>query len=135
MRTENQKPDTFSQLTKIEEKYKGIINLILKPLLTILIFSCVGYYTTWLSLNYVKKDKFNNYVSQQIESDQKQDEDSKSQFKITQTKLETIINQQIMFGEQFKGLNLQFSTTQKYLDGVNERITYLERNYSIKTSN
>jgi hypothetical protein len=88
-----------------------------------------------MSLNYVKQDKFVNYISQQIEMDKKQDEVLKTRFDITQTKLETIIAQQITFTEQFKSLNLQISSTQKYLDNINERMTYLERHYFSKLTN
>ena len=130
-----QKQDPFSKLTKLEEKYKGFINLLLKPLLTIMIVLSIGYYTMWMSVNYVKQDKFVSYINQQIEMDKKQDEVLKTRFDITQTKLETIIAQQITFTEQFKSLNLQISSTQKYLDNINERMTYLERHYFSKASN
>lgn len=128
-----QKSDPISKLTIVEEKYKGVINLFLKPLFTLLIIALVGYYTAWMSLNYVKQDKFAEYINQQLEMDKKQDEVLKSRFEITQTKLETIIAQQITFTEQFKSLNLQISSTQKYLDNINERMTYLERHYFTKS--
>ena len=129
MPSDNQRHDPFSKLTKIEEKYKGFINLLLKPALTSLILLAIGYYTMWMSVNYVKQDKFADYIEQQLEMDKKQDEVLKTRFELTQTKLETIIAQQITFTEQFKSLNLQISSTQKYLDNINERMTYIERHY------
>jgi len=121
--------ETFNKLSVIDDKYRGFVNLIFKPLLTILIFLCVGYYNMWLAANYVKQDQFSSYVTQQVSSDKQQDELSKNRFELTQTKLETIIAQQITFTEQFKFLNSQISATQKHLDGINERMTYLERHY------
>lgn len=128
------KSDHLSKLSLFEEKYKGAINLLLKPIFTLFIMLSIGYYTTWLSLNYVKQDKFTEYVEQQLEMDKKQDEVLKSRFEITQSKLETIIAQQITFTEQFKSLNIQISSTQKYLDNINERMTYLERHYFTKST-
>jgi predicted nuclease with TOPRIM domain len=135
MPPDNQRHDPFSKLTKIEEKYKGFINLLLKPIITALILLSIGYYTMWMSMNYVKQDKFVDYIEQQLEMDKKQDEVLKTRFELTQTKLETIIAQQITFTEQFKNLNLQISSTQKYLDNINERMTYLERHYFSKVAN
>lgn len=128
------KSDPLSKLSLIEEKYRGAINLFLKPAFTLFLILAVGYYTTWMSLNYVKQDKFSEYVNQQLEMDKKQDEVLKSRFEITQSKLETIIAQQITFTEQFKSLNIQISATQKYLDNINERMTYLERHYFTRAS-
>lgn len=115
-------PDVFDKLSLFEEKHRSFINLIIKPLVAGIIFLCIGYYTSWLSSNYVKKELFENYI-------EKQEKLYDSQFQITNSKLETIIAQQITFSEQFKTLNLQIASTQKNLDNINERITYLERLY------
>ena len=114
--------DFFDKVSFFEEKHRSFINLFLKPLIVALAFLCVGYYTSWLSSNYVKKELFEKYI-------EKQDKLYESRFEITNTKLETIIAQQISFSEQFKLLNLQISSTQKNLDSINERITYIERLY------
>ena len=114
--------DFFDKLSFFEEKHRSFINLFLKPLIAALAFLCIGYYTSWLSSNYVKKELFEKYI-------EKQDKLYESRFEITNTKLETIIAQQISFSEQFKLLNLQISSTQKNLDSINERITYIERLY------
>lgn len=114
--------DFFDKLSFFEEKHRSFINLFLKPLIAALAFLCIGYYTSWLSSNYVKKELFEKYI-------EKQDKLYESRFEITNTKLETILAQQISFSEQFKLLNLQISSTQKNLDSINERITYIERLY------
>jgi hypothetical protein len=51
----------------------------------------------------------------------------KSRFDITQTKLETIINQQTIFNEQLKTFNTLTASYQKQIDSLNDRIIYLER--------
>ena len=114
--------DFFDKISYFEEKHRSFINLFLKPLIAALAFLCIGYYTSWLSTNYVKKELFEKYI-------EKQDKLYESRFEITNTKLETIISQQITFSEQFKLLNLQITSTQKHLDSINERITYMERLY------
>jgi hypothetical protein len=119
---DNKNLDFFDKLSFFEEKHRSFINLFLKPLIAALAFLCIGYYTSWLSSNYVKKELFEKYI-------EKQDKLYESRFEITNTKLETIIAQQISFSEQFKLLNLQISSTQKNLDSINERITYIERLY------
>lgn len=127
--SEKEPLDVLARLSVIDDKYKGFFNLIFKPLITLLIFLSVGYYTMWLTTNYVSQDKFAQYVKQQIESDGKQDELAKNRFETTQTKLEVIISQQITFTEQFKFLNNQLSDTKKDIDAISERMTYLERRY------
>lgn len=82
----------------------------------------VGYYTLWLSNNYVKKETFDAYTI-------KQDQQMTTRFDSIQNKLEIIINQQTITTEQFKNLNLILNTQQKSLDNLNDRLTYLERNY------
>lgn len=122
---DNKNLDFFDKVSYFEEKHRSFINLFLKPLIATLAFLCIGYYTSWLSSNYVKKEIFEKYI-------EKQDKLYESRFEITNTKLETIISQQITFSEQFKLLNLQISSTQKNLDNINERITYIERLYHNK---
>lgn len=119
---DNRNLDFFDKVSYFEEKHRSFINLFLKPLIAGMAFLCIGYYTSWLSSNYVKKEIFEKYI-------EKQDKLYESRFEITNTKLETIISQQITFAEQFKLLNLQISSTQKNLDNINERITYMERLY------
>jgi peptidoglycan hydrolase CwlO-like protein len=114
--------DIFDRLTIFEQKHRSFINLFVKPLIACFVFLAIGYYTSWLSTNYVKKELFEKYID-------RQDKIYESRFEITNSKLETIIAQQITFSEQFKSLNMQISSTQKNLDSINERITYLERLY------
>lgn len=118
----NPNPDVFDKLSMFEQKHRSFINLIIKPLIAGIVFLFIGYYTSWLSSNYVKKELFEKYI-------EKQEKLYDSQFQLTSSKLETIIAQQITFSEQFKTLNLQLASTQKNLDSINERITYLERLY------
>jgi uncharacterized membrane-anchored protein YhcB (DUF1043 family) len=115
------------KLNDFEDKYRAIINLVIKPLLTLVAFLSIGYYTMWLSTNYVRQDKFSSYVEKQMAFDKQQDELMKSRFEITQTKLETIINQQTIFNEQLKTFNTITASYQKQLDSLNDRIVYLER--------
>lgn len=82
----------------------------------------------WMSTNYVRSDKFSQYVEKQIQSDKAQDEILKNRFEITQTKLETIINQQIAYTEQLKAYNQLLSNFQKQVDSIDNRLMYLERN-------
>lgn len=128
VKNETYQPDVFDKLSVFEEKHRSFINLIIKPLVAGIVFLCIGYYTSWLSSNYVKKELFENYI-------EKQDKIYEGRFEITNSKLETIIAQQISFSEQFKTLNLQISSTQKNLDSINERITYLERLYYNNSKN
>jgi hypothetical protein len=119
--------DTFTKFNAFESKHRAFINLIVKPLLTLVAFLSMGYYTMWLSTNYVRQDKFTEYVEKQISADKQQDENAKSRFDITQTKLETLISQQLIFNEQLKTYNTLMSSYQKQLDLLNERVLYLER--------
>lgn len=116
-----------STLAAFESRHSSFINIILKPLLTIIVFLSIGYYTMWMSTNYVKADKFSQYVDKQLQSDRAQDELMKSRFEITQTKLETIINQQVAYTEQLKAYNQLLSNFQKQVDSIDSRVMYLER--------
>jgi peptidoglycan hydrolase CwlO-like protein len=120
--------DIFDKLSFFEQKHRSFINLFVKPLVACLAFLAIGYYTSWLSTNYVKKELFEQYI-------ERQDKIYESRFQVTSSKLETIIAQQISFSEQFKSLNMQISSTQKNLDSINERITYLERLYYKNSKN
>jgi hypothetical protein len=125
----------IEKFNDLEEKHRPFINLIIKPLMTLIVFLSVGYYTLWLSANYVKQDKFYEIVNQQMLSDEKQDETSKIRFEIMQTKLETIINQQTSFTEQMKTFNALIITYQKQFDLLQDRVLYLERNQRTSTPN
>lgn len=120
-------PNFIDKFNDLEEKHRSFINLIIKPLMTLIVFLSVGYYTLWLSTNYVKQDKFYDFVNRQIESDKEQDETSKVRFEIVQAKLETIINQQTSFTEQMKTYNALMGSYQKQFDSLQDRVLYLER--------
>jgi peptidoglycan hydrolase CwlO-like protein len=121
-------PNFISKFNILEEKHRAFINLIIKPLMSLIIFLSVGYYTMWLSTNYVRQDKFFDFVEKQTKADEQQDDSSKARFEVTQTKLETIINQQVAYTEQIKTLNAMLLSYQKQVDELNDRILYLERN-------
>ena len=93
----------------------------------LIIFLAIGYYTMWMSTNYVKQDKFGEYMKIQQETDKRQDENDKIRFEATQAKLETIINNQTSFTEQLKAYNQLMANYQKQLDNNNDRIMWLER--------
>jgi hypothetical protein len=121
-------PNFISKFNILEEKHRAFINLIIKPLMSVIVFLSVGYYTMWLSTNYVRQDKFFEFVEKQTKADEQQDDASKARFEVTQTKLETIINQQVAYTEQIKTLNSMLLSYQKQVDELNDRILYLERN-------
>jgi hypothetical protein len=120
-------PSPLEKFNQFENKNRAIIYLIIKPLLTLIAFLTLGYYSMWLSINYVKQDKFAEYVEKQIIYDKNQDDVLKNRYDITQTKLETIINNQTIFTEQLKSFSLLNYTYQKELDKYNERLVFLER--------
>jgi len=115
------------KLNIFEDKHRPFINLIIKPMFMLIIFLSIGYYTMWMSANYVKQDKFSEYVKQQFENDKRQDDADKNRFEVTQAKLETIINNQVSFAEQLKAYNQLMQNYQKQLDSMNDRVTWLER--------
>lgn len=121
-------PNFVSKFNVLEEKHRAFINLIIKPLMSLIVFLSVGYYTMWLSTNYVRQDKFYNFVEKQTKADEQQDDNSKARFELTQTKLETIINQQVAYTEQIKTLNSMLGSYQKQFDALNDRVLYIERN-------
>lgn len=127
MQNEVNETDFLNKLNKFEEKNKALINLILKPVLTLTVFLAVGYYTLWMSTSYVKQDKFSAYIDKQIASDKEKDEVFKNRFDLTQNKLETIINQQSIFTEQLKTYNTLMISNQKQMDSFGERLLFVER--------
>lgn len=127
MRNENSETTFISKLNKFEEKNRAFISLMLKPMLTLLVFLSVGYYTLWMSTNYVKQDKFANYIEKQIILEKNKDEVYTSRFQLTQNKLETIINQQSVFNEQLKTYNIQMISYQKQIDAFSDRLLFVER--------
>ena len=131
---ETEPKSIVDKLVVFELTHRAFLNVIFKPLLTVMVFLAMGYYTMWLSTNYVKADKFTAYVEKQIQSDKVQDEILKTRFEITQTKLETIINQQTAYTEQLKAYNQVLSNFQKQVDSIDSRLVYLERRNYSKTS-
>jgi len=127
MQNEVNETDFLNKLNKFEEKNKALINLILKPVLTLTVFLAVGYYTLWMSTSYVKQDKFSAYIDKQIAADKEKDEVFKNRFDLTQNKLETIINQQSIFTEQLKTYNTLMISNQKQMDSFGERLLFVER--------
>lgn len=118
----------IEKLNFFEQRHRPFINLIIKPLLTVTLFLAVGYYTLWMSTTYVKQDNFRTYT-------EKQDEILKNRFEITQSKLETIIHNEITFSEQLKSYNQISDIFQKQLDHLNTEVAYLERSSTTKISN
>jgi hypothetical protein len=115
------------KLTTFEDKHRPFFNLIIRPMLMLIVFLAIGYYTMWMTTNYVKTDKFVDYSEKQIAEDKQQDEMSKNRFEITQSKLDVVINNQTAFTEQLKAYNQVMGSYQKQMDSFNERIIYLER--------
>lgn len=120
-------PNIVNKFNQIEEKHRAFINLVIKPLMSLIVFLSVGYYTMWLSTNYVRQSAFYEFVQKQISSDEQQDEQSKNRFEVIQSKLEVIINQQVVYNEQIKTINSLLTAQQKQYDMINERLLYLER--------
>lgn len=118
----NSNEETEQNYYKIPKIHSSVFSNIIKPIIGFFIFICVGYYTLWLSTNYVKKETFDDYT-------RKQDQLLASRFDSIQSKLETILGQQIITTEQFKNLNIILSNQQKSLDNISERVTFLERSY------
>jgi hypothetical protein len=108
-------------------KHPTMFSLVVKSIFGIIVFLSFGYYTLWLSTNYVKKDTFDSFIT-------KQEQLFEARFQITQSKLENILNQQIITSEQFKNLNIILNSQQKSLDSLNERLTFIERNVYSKTN-
>lgn len=124
---EESSDNIVDKLETFESKHRAFIDLFIKPFGTLLIFLAIGYYTMWMSSNYVKQEKFNLFV-------EKQDQLIESNFEVTRTQLQTILNQQTIFTEQLKAYNSQINNVQKDLDALADRVTYLERT-SLKKEN
>ena len=119
--------NVFSKFSELESKHKAFINLVLKPLLSLIVFLSIGYYTMWLSTNYVRQDQFLKLIDTQNEKFFQQENKTKNQFDNVQNKLEIIINQQTIFNEQIKTFNTLLANYQKQYDNLYERVLYLER--------
>jgi len=121
--------DPLSYLEKPEKSTKTnqLMILLAKPALTLLGFVIFGYFTMWMSLNYVRYDKFEEYISKQNIENASQDKMAKERFDIVQIKLETIINQQVSYTEQLKAYNQIMLNIQKQVDSLDDRVKYIER--------
>jgi hypothetical protein len=128
--------DPFNPLTHLEASLKtdkgGWFNYFLKPTIMFILALVFGYGTMWLSTNFVRLDKFAVYVDKQVANDQRQDENSKNRFEITQQKLEQIINQQVSYTEQLKAYNQVVLGIQKQVDNIDERVKFIERSDKLK---
>jgi hypothetical protein len=128
MSSNNNQGDKKSQdnlvevIPNIAKIHPSIMIQLIKPFFMFIVFLAIGYYTLWMSANYVKRDAFESYTA-------KQDQLLNSRFDLIQNRLESILNQQIVTSEQFKNLNLILNSQQKSLDTLNDRLTFLERNY------
>lgn len=121
--------DPLSYLEKTEKstKLNQLLMLLAKPALTLLGFVIFGYFTMWMSLNYVRHDKFEDYINKQSAENAQQDRTAKERFDIVQVKLETIINQQVSYTEQLKAYNQIMLNIQKQVDSLDDRVKYIER--------
>jgi hypothetical protein len=115
------------KMTKFESEHRPFINLFIRPMLMLIVFLAVGYYTMWMSTNYVKQEKFTAILEKQNATDKQQDETAKARFEVIQTKLDTVINNQTAFIEQLKSYNQLMTAYQKQMDSMNDRVIYLER--------
>jgi hypothetical protein len=119
--------DPLSYLESTKSKDISWFQYFLKPIITLLILVFFGYFTMWLSLNYVKNDTFAAYVERQILNDEKQDMIARERFDVIQIKLETIITQQVSYTEQLKAYNQVMIGMQKQVDNLDDRLKYIER--------
>jgi hypothetical protein len=117
----------LSYLDSSKPKDTSWFTYLLKPIIMIAFVILLGYVTMWMSLNYVKQDQFAKYVQQQMDADKRQDGVSSERFEIIQSKLEIIINQQVSYTEQLKAYNQIMVGIQKQVDGLDDRVKYVER--------
>ena len=110
-----------------QDKWYGFL---VKPAIMVIAFMMFSYATLWMGQHYVTNEKFGEYVDRQVKSDEKQDEDARKRFDVTQAKLETIINQQVSYSEQLKAYNQIMISIQKQVDNIDNRVIYLERNHN-----
>lgn len=99
----------------------------IKPAIMLIAFVGFSYMTLWMGQHYVTQDKFALYVERQIENDKSVATESQKRFDVTQTKLETIINNQSIFAEDLKHINQTEANLDKRMDNLDNRIIYLER--------
>jgi hypothetical protein len=116
-------PLTHLDSVKTDKWYGPFI----KPVVMLVVFTMFSYATLWMGQHYVTNEKFGEYVKAQLESDKRQDERAEQRFAVTQTKLETIINQQVSYSEQLKAYNQIMVSIQKQVDNIDNRVIYLER--------
>lgn len=119
--------DPLSHLESTKSKDVSWFQYFLKPIIILTVLILFGYFTMWMSLNYVRQDQFIEYVQKQMEQDKQQDSIAKERFDVTQTKLETIINQQVSYTEQLKAYNQVMLGIQKQVDSLDDRVKYIER--------
>ena len=105
-----------------EPKSDKWYSLYIKPAVMLVAFVIFSYVTLWMGQNYVTNEKFGQYVDKQVKSDERQDEDAKKRFEVTQAKLETIINQQVSYSEQLKAYNTIMISIQKQVDSIDNRV-------------
>ena len=106
------------------DKWYGIL---IKPALMIFVFVVFSYTTLWLGQHFVTQDKFAIYVERQMENDKHVAEESQKRFEVTQSKLETIINNQSIFSEDLKHINQTEAGLDKRMDNLDQRLIYIER--------
>jgi hypothetical protein len=106
------------------EKWYAIF---IKPAVMLVGFIIFSYATLWMGEHYVTNEKFGQYIDRQLKADERQDAETKQRFEITQSKLETIINQQVSYSEQLKAYNTIMISIQKQVDNIDNRVIYLER--------
>jgi hypothetical protein len=111
--------DFIGKLTKFEGQHGTFMNVIFRPVLMLIVFLAVGYYTMWMSTNYVKQDKF-------IQYSEKQDRLMQSRFDVTQVKLDTVINNQTAYVEQLKAFTQLQAGQQRQLESLDSRLIWLE---------
>lgn len=99
----------------------------IKPAVMLVAFMMFSYATLWMGQHYVTNEKFGEYVKAQVDSDKRQDMDAQKRFEVTQSKLETIINQQVSYTEQLKAYSQIMVSIQKQVDSLDNRVIYLER--------
>lgn len=100
-------------LDKISEfcnKYGAIINYVIKPLLSLVVALAIGGYVLWLDTHYVPVKKFAEYSE------------------VTNKKLDIIMQNQLVFTEQYKMVNFQILEIKDANKLFDERLRYVERN-------
>ena len=119
--------DPLSYLESTKPKDVSWLNYFFKPIIMLIVLVFFGYFTMWMSINYVKQDKFTEYVEKQMSQDTQQDKVSKERFDVIQAKLEIIITQQVSYTEQLKAYNQVMLGIQKQVDSLDDRVKYIER--------